>query len=72
MNATRIVRSNTGTYHKSIEGSSTLFCNYGGYRRMPRFSAAQRGETEKAGEHMFCKKCFPNGKPDTARYFPEA
>jgi hypothetical protein len=56
-----IVRNrSTGKYHFGTANS--VWCNHSGQRRIPSMANAQRGEVEKAGEHMFCKKCF-NGKP---------
>jgi hypothetical protein len=63
---TNIVRSrSTGKYH-SGNGPYSTQCNHSGQRRMPSLVKAQRGEVEKAGEHMFCKKCFL-GKPTADR-----
>ena len=46
----------TGTYHFNIGNSPR--CS-----KSVKATKAQRDEVEKAGDHMFCDKCF-GGKPD--------
>ena len=61
---TTIVRSrSTGKYH--LGATNSIWCNYSGQRRIPSMANAQRGEVEKAGDHMFCAKCFKGAKPTT-------
>jgi hypothetical protein len=61
---TTIVRNrSTGKYH--LGATNSIWCNYSGQRRIPSMAKAQLGEVEKAGDHMFCAKCF-NGKPTAA------
>lgn len=60
-----IKRSRKGTYHVGHSGTGHVRCNQN-LRAMP----ARRNEAERAGAHMFCEKCFPNGKPEVDQYFP--
>lgn len=53
----------TGKYHKAVNENITA-CNYSGQRRSSRTRKATETEIEKASPEMFCKKCFPNGKPE--------
>lgn len=58
-----IVRGSTGTYHRSWTGANITACNASGQRRMVRIRPATQAEIERAAPSMFCKKCFPAGKP---------
>ena len=63
MNTSYIARSiTTGKYHMTNDPNIT-FCNYSGQNRSSRNRAATDQEIQKASDHSFCKKCFPNGKP---------
>lgn len=53
----------TGTYHKAISRNTTC-CNYSGQRRTGRNNKATETQIAAAPETAFCKKCFPNGKPN--------
>jgi hypothetical protein len=56
-----IVRSrSTGKYHFGI--STSVRCNHSG-QHTPSMVNARRTEVEKAGDHMFCAKCFKKGRP---------
>jgi hypothetical protein len=62
-----IVRNrSTGKYHMGHTNTNSIWCNYSGQRRIPSMAIAQRGEVAKAGDIMFCAKCFKNGKPTEA------
>ncbi len=50
-------RSNNGTYHRASHGRA--HCN----QRMYIGGKASEKTTAAAADHMFCEKCFPNGKP---------
>ena len=52
------LRSRVGTYHRGYSQGGA-FCN----SRMGVRAAAQN-EVDQASGHMFCEKCFPNGKPE--------
>ena len=52
------LRSRVGTYHRGYSQGGA-FCN----SRMG-VSKASDAEVAKAGAHMFCEKCFPNGRPE--------
>lgn len=53
----------TGKYHLTDHPAIT-FCNYSGQTRSSRNRRATDIELAKASAEMFCKKCFPNGKPE--------
>ena len=50
-------RSRVGTYHRGR--ADRAFCN----TRMGVTVASER-DIAAAAAHMFCEKCFSNGKPD--------
>lgn len=52
------LRSRVGTYHKGYSQGGA-FCN----SRIGVRIASDR-DVAAAGSHMFCDKCFPNGKPE--------
>jgi hypothetical protein len=53
-----ILKSTSGTYH--LGHSFAAACNS---RSGIRMNAVNLATFEKASESVFCKKCFPNGKP---------
>jgi hypothetical protein len=53
----------TGKYHMTNDPNIT-FCNYSGQSRASRNRPATEAEIAKAHEGSFCKRCFPNGKPE--------
>ena len=59
-----IKRSRQGTYHAGHSMTDHVNCN----TRL-RATPAWLNEVERAGAHMFCEKCFPNGKPNVDHYF---
>jgi hypothetical protein len=56
-----IKRSSTGTYHVGSSGCQHVYCN-----QWLGAKPALRLDVEKAGNHMFCKKCFGK-KPEDER-----
>jgi len=52
------LRSRVGTYHKGYTQGGA-FCN----SRMG-VSIASKNDVVRAADHMFCEKCFPNGRPE--------
>jgi hypothetical protein len=52
------LRSRVGTYHRG-QSQGGAFCN----SRMGVTVASER-DIAAAAAHMFCEKCFPNGKPE--------
>ena len=53
-----IARSNTGTYHRA--SYDRAHCN----QRMYIGGKVSEKTLAAAPAHMFCEKCFPNGKPE--------
>lgn len=53
----------TGKYHKT-DSQNYTFCNYSGQSRGAANREAKPEEIKKAADSMFCKKCFPNGRPE--------
>lgn len=61
-----IARSiSTGRYHRTY-GPNITFCNHSGQSRSARNRRATDDEVAKASADSFCRKCFPNGKPEVA------
>jgi hypothetical protein len=56
---------NTGKYHYAY-GPNVTACNHSGQRKNCRNAPASDDHIAKAAPDMFCKKCFPNGKPEAA------
>ena len=52
----------TGTYHRG--SGNAPGCNHSGSMRIPRCVTANANDAERASESSFCRKCFPQGKPD--------
>ena len=67
MTADIIVRTSTGKYHMGRANSSIMHCNYIGQVKPRRPSPARERYFNAAPDSMFCKKCFPNGKPAAFR-----
>lgn len=63
---TYIARSSTGKYHLALGPAATV-CSNSGQRRSVYTSRVlpTAKQIETANPEMFCKKCFPNGKPAT-------
>ena len=54
------LRSKVGTYHRGYSQGGA-FCN----SRMGVVIASDHN-VQNAADHMFCEKCFPNGRPANA------
>lgn len=54
----------TGTYHRGAGNAPN--CNHSGSRSIPSCIPAQAADAERASISAFCRKCFPDGKPDIA------
>lgn len=55
----------TGKYHDAY-GPMVTACNYSGQRKSSRNVPAADEQISKASPEMFCKKCFPLGKPEVS------
>ena len=59
MNTIIVRHGSTGTYHRRFENSPGItLCNHSGQRRTMWTRAAKPEEIKRAGDHMFCRKCF--------------
>ena len=64
-NIITVVSTRTGKIHKGIENVSGItLCNHSGQNRSVHVVPIGNERLEMADDSMFCKKCFPNGKPE--------